>query len=119
MLYGMTFMYGATGSLNLTAIGVAFAENGELNGAIVPAVILVLAGLGFKTSLAPFFQWTPDTYEGVPDPGDRLPLDSLQSGRFCSDGAARLLPAFGFLQQRTPGSPCWVGSVCPPCLPGT
>jgi proton-translocating NADH-quinone oxidoreductase chain N len=68
MLYGMTFMYGATGSLNLAAIGTAFSENKELNGAIVPAVILVLAGLGFKTSLAPFFQWTPDTYEGAPTP---------------------------------------------------
>ncbi len=68
MLYGMTFMYGATGSLNLVEIGAVFAENKAVSSAVVPAVILVMAGLGFKTSLAPFFQWTPDTYEGAPTP---------------------------------------------------
>jgi proton-translocating NADH-quinone oxidoreductase chain N len=68
MLYGMTFMYGATGSLNLVEIGTVFAEDGAVHAAIIPAVILVMAGLGFKTSLAPFFQWTPDTYEGAPTP---------------------------------------------------
>lgn len=68
MLYGMTFMYGATGSLNLVEIGTVFAENDAVHAAIIPAVILVMAGLGFKTSLAPFFQWTPDTYEGAPTP---------------------------------------------------
>ncbi|MCL4828019.1 MAG: NADH-quinone oxidoreductase subunit N [Caldilinea sp.] len=68
MLYGMTFMYGATGSLNLVEIGTVFAENSTVHAAIIPAVILVMAGLGFKTSLAPFFQWTPDTYEGAPTP---------------------------------------------------
>jgi proton-translocating NADH-quinone oxidoreductase chain N len=68
MLYGMTFMYGATGSLNLVEIGTAFAANSAVSSAVVPSVILVMAGLGFKTSLAPFFQWTPDTYEGAPTP---------------------------------------------------
>lgn len=68
MLYGMTLMYGATGSLNLIAIGTAFTENPAVQPAVIPSVILVLAGLGFKTSLAPFFQWTPDTYEGAPTP---------------------------------------------------
>ncbi len=35
---------------------------------LVPAAVLVMVGLGFKASLAPFFQWTPDTYEGAPTP---------------------------------------------------
>jgi NADH-quinone oxidoreductase subunit N len=68
MLYGMTFMYGATGSLNLVVIGQAFMENESVRLVVGPAVLLVMAGLGFKTSLAPFFQWTPDTYEGAPTP---------------------------------------------------
>ncbi|MBW7884044.1 MAG: NADH-quinone oxidoreductase subunit N, partial [Caldilineaceae bacterium] len=68
MLYGMTLMYGATGSLNLAEMGKAFAENQDIRVAIVPAAVLVMAGLGFKASLAPFFQWTPDTYEGAPTP---------------------------------------------------
>lgn len=68
MLYGMSLLYGATGSLNLLAIGTVFAENSELTPIVVPAAILMMAGLGFKASLAPFFQWTPDTYEGAPTP---------------------------------------------------
>ena len=68
MLYGMSLVYGATGSLYLTEIGTIFTENPHLGVIIVPAAILVMAGLGFKASLAPFFQWTPDTYEGAPTP---------------------------------------------------
>ncbi|MCB0023160.1 MAG: NAD(P)H-quinone oxidoreductase subunit 2, partial [Caldilinea sp.] len=59
MLYGMSLMYGATGSLNLIEIGQAFAANDASRAAVLPAAVMVLAGLGFKASLAPFFQWTP------------------------------------------------------------
>lgn len=68
MLYGMSLVYGATGSLYLVEIGQVFAENPALVTIIVPAAILIMTGLGFKASLAPFFQWTPDTYEGAPTP---------------------------------------------------
>jgi NADH-quinone oxidoreductase subunit N len=68
MLYGMSLLYGATGSLYLLEIGAVFAESPQLTPIIIPAAILVMAGLGFKASLAPFFQWTPDTYEGAPTP---------------------------------------------------
>ena len=68
MLYGMSLVYGATGSLYLTEIGKVFTDNPHLGAIIVPAAILIMAGLGFKASLAPFFQWTPDTYEGAPTP---------------------------------------------------
>jgi len=68
MLYGMSLMYGATGSLNLIEIGQAFAANDASRAAVLPAAVMVLSGLGFKASLAPFFQWTPDTYEGAPTP---------------------------------------------------
>ena len=68
MLYGMTLLYGAANSLNLAEIGQWFAANPQLSAVAVPAAILIMAGLGFKASLAPFFQWTPDTYEGAPTP---------------------------------------------------
>jgi proton-translocating NADH-quinone oxidoreductase chain N len=68
MLYGMTILYGVSGSLYLAEIGAVFAENPDLLIAALPAAILIMAGLGFKASLAPFFQWTPDTYEGAPTP---------------------------------------------------
>lgn len=68
MLYGISLLYGATGSLALIDIGKVFAENSHLGAVIIPSALLVMAGLGFKSSLAPFFQWTPDTYEGAPTP---------------------------------------------------
>lgn len=75
MLYGISLLYGATGSLYLTDIAAAFAEiigdADEIRGlafAALPAMLLVLAGLGFKASLAPFYQWAPDTYDGSPTP---------------------------------------------------
>ena len=75
MLYGISLLYGATGSLYLADIAAAFAEikgdSQEISGlafAALPAMLLVLAGLGFKASLAPFYQWAPDTYDGAPTP---------------------------------------------------
>jgi NADH-quinone oxidoreductase subunit N len=68
MLYGMSLLYGASGSLMLADIGTAMRDNPDLAVVLIPAAVLVMAGLGFKASLAPFFQWTPDTYEGAPTP---------------------------------------------------
>jgi proton-translocating NADH-quinone oxidoreductase chain N len=75
MLYGISLIYGATGTLYLREIADFFAaqilELGEIGGLAyiaIPATILTLAGLGFKASLAPFYQWVPDTYEGSPTP---------------------------------------------------
>lgn len=68
MLYGMSLLYGASSSLNLSEIGAAFADNEGLKTIAMPAMVLTLVGLGFKTSLAPFYQWAPDTYEGAPTP---------------------------------------------------
>ncbi len=68
MLYGMSLLYGASGSLSLTDIGIAFSGNPALHTVIPLATLLTLVGLGFKASLAPFYQWAPDTYDGAPTP---------------------------------------------------
>ena len=68
MLYGMSLLYGASGSLNLVEIGEAFATNPDVKTVIPLATLLTLVGLGFKASLAPFYQWAPDTYDGAPTP---------------------------------------------------
>ena len=75
MLYGISLLYGATGSLYLHDIAAEFSvivgESTEVSGlafAALPAMLLILAGLGFKASLAPFYQWAPDTYDGSPTP---------------------------------------------------
>ena len=66
LLYGMSFLYGTTGSTKLTEIGAALS--GDLTGMQVLAVVFVVAGFAFKISAVPFHTWAPDTYEGAPTP---------------------------------------------------
>lgn len=70
MLYGMSLLFGATGTTDLVGIRNALAAKpaNELLWLTAPAIILLLAGFGFKASLVPFHQWAPDTYEGAPTP---------------------------------------------------
>ena len=69
MLFGMSLLFGLTGSLSFASLREATAGlDGSLRGALVIAVTLMLAGLGFKISMVPFHLWTPDAYEGAPVP---------------------------------------------------
>lgn len=68
MLYGMSLLYGMGGSIYLSSINEALVANPELSDIILPAALLTLVGFGFKASLAPFYQWAPDTYDGAPTP---------------------------------------------------
>ncbi len=72
MLYGMSWLFGLTQSLNLAEISkrvVALsAEEGRVPEAVFVAVVCMLAGFGYKISAAPFHMWTPDVYEGAPTP---------------------------------------------------
>jgi NADH-quinone oxidoreductase subunit N len=66
MLYGMSLMYGVTGSLALTDIAQGLA--GQAEPIAVAAVLFVVTGFAFKVSSVPFHFWAPDTYEGSPIP---------------------------------------------------
>jgi proton-translocating NADH-quinone oxidoreductase chain N len=69
MLYGMSLLYGATGTTQLPGIAQALmAGDQSLQWLAVAAIVTLLAGFGFKIVLAPFHQWAPDTYEGAPTP---------------------------------------------------
>ncbi len=70
MLYGLSLLYGISGSLNLSDLALAFSSNIDNTVRVVALVStsLVLAGVGFKISLVPFHQWAPDAYEGAPTP---------------------------------------------------
>src|SRR5262252_2466677 len=63
-LYGIALVYGVTGSTNLAQIASADSSSNLLRLGLA----LILVGLGFKVSLAPFQVWTPDVYEGAPTP---------------------------------------------------
>ena len=69
LLFGSALIYGATGELEFAAIAAAIEEQGLVNdGLVLAGLALLLAGLGFKASAAPFHMWTPDVYEGAPTP---------------------------------------------------
>ena len=67
LLYGMSLMYGLSGSTNLRTIATALTGK-ESDPRLVLAVILVVAGMGFKIAAVPFHMWAPDVYEGAPTP---------------------------------------------------
>ena len=67
LLYGMSLMYGLSGTTNLRTMTTAFAGL-ERDPRLVLAVILVVAGVGFKIAAVPFHMWAPDVYEGAPTP---------------------------------------------------
>ena len=67
LLYGMSLMYGLSGTTNLRVMATTFAGL-ERDPRLVLAVILVVAGVGFKVAAVPFHMWAPDVYEGAPTP---------------------------------------------------
>ncbi|MEA2009032.1 MAG: proton-conducting transporter membrane subunit, partial [Chloroflexota bacterium] len=69
MLYGMSLLYGVSGSTNLTVIaGTLQGADASLRWVVYPAIVLLLVGFGFKIAAVPFHQWSPDAYEGAPTP---------------------------------------------------
>ena len=69
LLYGMAFLYGGTGSTGFAGIAAGIAHKGVLGDPLILIGIAMAAvGLAFKTSIAPFHQWTPDVYQGAPTP---------------------------------------------------
>ena len=66
MIYGISLLFGMTGSLNLMEINQVLAT-GDLNiMTLTFSMLLILAGIGYKISAVPFHFWTPDVYEGAP-----------------------------------------------------
>ncbi|MGI8754382.1 MAG: NADH-quinone oxidoreductase subunit N [Acidimicrobiales bacterium] len=68
MLYGMSLIFGGTGSTLLSQIGVAIDGSFGQEPVAVLGIIFVIVGFGFKVSAVPFHNWAPDTYEGAPTP---------------------------------------------------
>ena len=70
LLFGMSYIYGVTGSTHLGVIGETLRTHPEAlaDKALLMGVFMVLVGFGFKISVVPFHQWTPDVYQGAPTP---------------------------------------------------
>jgi NADH-quinone oxidoreductase subunit N len=67
LLYGLAFLYGATGSTDFSGIASAAGDVAS-DPLLLTGIALSTVGLAFKASVAPFHQWTPDVYEGAPTP---------------------------------------------------
>ena len=66
LLYGMSMVYGATGTLDITRV-TEVIQSGAINHAVlVVGLVFIVAGISFKLSAAPFHMWAPDVYEGAP-----------------------------------------------------
>jgi NADH-quinone oxidoreductase subunit N len=68
LLYGLAFVYGASGSTDFTAIAEGIGESAFDDPLLLIGIALAATGLAFKLSIAPFHQWTPDVYQGAPTP---------------------------------------------------
>ncbi|WP_347487822.1 NADH-quinone oxidoreductase subunit N [Desulfoscipio sp. XC116] len=67
LLYGLSLLYGLTGSITMLEVSKITAMQ-PLSPALMLALVMVIAGLGFKISAVPFHMWSPDVYEGAPTP---------------------------------------------------
>lgn len=69
ILYGIAFLYGATGTTNLAEIAAFIKANGVAsNTSLMMSFVLFITGFGFKIASVPFHMWAPDVYEGAPTP---------------------------------------------------
>lgn len=66
LLYGMSMLYGATGSLQLDEIAAVIKAGGANQTVLTFGLVFVVAGLGFKLGVVPFHMWIPDVYHGAP-----------------------------------------------------
>src|SRR6476619_5039217 len=67
LLYGLSLLYGATGTLDLAQLRAAIAASQE-TGLLLTGTVFAVAGIAFKFGAAPFHMWVPDTYQGAPTP---------------------------------------------------
>ncbi len=106
MLYGMSLVFGYTGTTVLADIGAYLSQFGETPGLITVALLMIIIGFAFKVSAVPFHFWAPDTYEGAP-----TPVTAFLSVASKTAGFVALIEILyvGFLGNNEVWGPlCWV-----------
>ncbi len=66
LLYGMSMIYGMTGSLNIAEINTALMAGAKIHSVLILGLVFIVSGLAFKLGAVPFQMWVPDVYEGSP-----------------------------------------------------
>jgi NADH-quinone oxidoreductase subunit N len=99
LLYGMSMIYGATGSLELGPVAQAVQDRSANRDILVFGLVFVVAGIGFKLGVVPFHMWVPDVYHGAPTAVTLLVASAPKLAAFAM--ALRLLVSglFGLAEQ--------------------
>jgi NADH-quinone oxidoreductase subunit N len=98
MIYGMSWIFGMTGSLDYAAIQAALGSTTYNQAALFMAFVFIMAGFGYKIVFVPFHMWSPDVYQGAPTPFTAfLSVASNASGmaimiRFFYPGVSSMAP---------------------------
>jgi NADH-quinone oxidoreductase subunit N len=66
LLYGMSMVYGATGTLEVSQLAQMISEGSFISLVLIFGLVFVVAGLGFELGVVPFHMWVPDVYQGAP-----------------------------------------------------
>jgi NADH-quinone oxidoreductase subunit N len=66
LLYGMSMMYGATGSLDIAQVGQSLSQGAPTYSMLILGLVFIVSGLAFKLGAVPFQMWVPDVYHGAP-----------------------------------------------------
>jgi NADH-quinone oxidoreductase subunit N len=98
LLYGISLIYGFTGTTSFSAIAAVIHHSGTSIGLIFGLVFLI-AGLAFKVSAVPFHMWTPDVYEGAPTPITAYFATAAKVAALCLFLRAILVPFPGALHE--------------------
>ena len=83
LLYGLAFIYGASGSTDFAGSARRSADRWLDDPLLLIGIALAATGLAFKLSIAPFHQWTPDVYEGAPTPVTAFMAVATKAAVFC------------------------------------
>jgi len=87
LLYGMSMVYGATGTLHVSQLAQIIQSEASSKEVLVIGLVFIVAGISFKLSAAPFHMWAPDVYQGAP------------TAITLFIGSAPKLAAFGFVMR--------------------
>ncbi|MEE8305568.1 MAG: NADH-quinone oxidoreductase subunit N [Candidatus Tectomicrobia bacterium] len=99
MLYGLALIYGLTGTTNLSAVAQSLAGLSPENPALVLAMILLVAGFGFKVAAVPFHMWVPDAYEGAPTSITAFMSSAVKAGAFAGLARVFIVAFFPAVEQ--------------------
>ncbi len=102
-LFGLSFIYGLSGTTNLPEIAAAMAGKG-LDPLLIVAIVMVVIGFGFKIAAVPFHLWAPDAYQGAPTPSAAFIASGSKVASFFI--FAKIM-AIGFAGKEIEGSGAW------------